>query len=259
MPAAPLSRVKVRVFPGLAELSRAAAFRFRELARGYVAEKGTFNAALSGGLTPRHLYELLASPDLSAQIPWERIHLFQVDERCVPPDDPQSNYRMIRETLLAHIPLPRANFHRMAAERENLEGACRQYAGELGQVLQPKEGAIPRFDLILLGMGADGHTASLFPGTAGLEDQSAWVRPNFVEQFKAQRLTLTFPVLNAAAWILFLVHGAEKARTLEQVLEGPWQPEEFPAQYVHPVNGQVEWYVDQEAARRLTTVLRSGR
>jgi 6-phosphogluconolactonase len=256
MPAEPLLKARVRVFASLEELSRQAAAKFRELARSYVAEKGTFNAALSGGSTPRRLYELLASRDLSAEIPWERVHLFQVDERCVPPDDPESNYRMIRETLLEHIPLPGTNFHRMAAEVEDREGARLEYAAELGRILKPKKGEIPRFDLILLGMGPDGHIASLFPGTAGLHDHSAWVRPNFVDKFKAYRLTLTFPVLNAAAWILFLVSGTEKAETLRQVLEGPWRPEELPAQYVHPAKGQVEWYVDQHTARLLTTALR---
>ncbi len=257
MPAAPLSGVKLRVFPNLEELSRETAISFRELAHKSVAETGTFFTALSGGTTPRRLYELLASPALSAQIPWEQIHLFQVDERCVPPDDPESNYQMIRETLLERLRPRRVNFHRMIAESEDLERASRQYAEELGQVLRPQGREIPRFDLILLGMGPDGHIASLFPGTAALYEHSAWVRPNFVDEFKAYRLTLTLPVLNGAARILFLVSGADKAAALRQVLEGPRRPEDFPAQYVHPADGQVEWYVDREAARLLNTVLRS--
>jgi 6-phosphogluconolactonase len=214
-----------------------------------------FSVALSGGSTPRRLYELLATPVFS--IPWESIHLFQVDERCVPPEHPESNYRMLYEVMLSHAPIPEANFHRMAAELEDREGASRQYAAELSRVLQPGQGEIPRLDLVLLGMGPDGHTASLFPGSTALREQSAWVCPNFVEKFMAYRLTLTLPVLNAAARILFLVAGSDKAETLRQVLEGPRRPEELPAQYVQPANGQVEWYADQNVARLLTSATRS--
>jgi len=252
-----LPKARVRVFPSLEELSCQAAARLRELACSFVAEKGTFTAALSGGSTPRRLYQLLAGPELWPGISWEHVHLFQVDERCVPPDDPESNYRMIREALLRHIPVPEANFHRLAAELEDREGASRLYAAELDRILAPEKGSIPRLDLVLLGMGLDGHTASLFPGSSALREQSAWVCPNFVEKFKAHRLTLTFPVLNAAARILFLVAGSDKAETLRQVLEGPRRPEELPAQYVQPANGQVEWYADQNAARLLTSATRS--
>ena len=251
----PLPKANLRVFRSLEELSQAAAVRFCELACNSVAEKRTFSAALSGGSTPRRLYELLASPVFS--IPWESIHLFQVDERCLPPEHPESNYRMLYEVLLSHAPIPEANFHRMAAELEDREGASRQYAAEINRVLQPGQDEILRLDLVLLGMGRDGHTASLFPGTAALRERAAWVRPNFVEKIRAYRLTLTLPVLNAAARILFLVAGADKAETLRQVLEGPRRPEELPVQYVQPASGQVEWYVDENAARLLKSAMRS--
>jgi 6-phosphogluconolactonase len=250
----PPLKARLRVFPGLEELSHEAAVRFCELARKSVAEKHTFSVALSGGSTPRRLYELLADPVLS--ISWESIRLFQVDERCVPPDHPESNYRMICEAMLSHLPIPEANFHRMAAELEDCEGASRDYAAELRRVLQPGPGEVPRLDLALLGMGPDGHTASLFPGTAALSERVAWVRPNYVEKFKAHRLTLTLPVLNAASRILFLVAGTDKAETLRQVLDGPWRPEEFPVQYIQPASGQVEWYVDENAARLLKRAMR---
>ena len=251
----PLLKANLRVFPSLEVLSHEAAVRFCELACRSVAEKRAFSVALSGGSTPRRLYELLASPIFS--IPWESIHLFQVDERCVPPDHHESNYRMMYEAMLSQAPIPEANFHRMAAELEDREGASRQYAAELSRVLQPGQGEIPRLDLVLLGMGPDGHTASLFPGTASLRERAAWVRPNFVEKFKTYRLTLTLPVLNAATRILFLVAGADKAETLRQVLEGPRRPEELPVQYVQPASGQVEWYVDENAARLLKSAVRS--
>ena len=258
MPEEPLPQVRLRVFPSLEVLSYEVAVRFCGLARSSVAEKRTFSAALSGGATPRRLYELLASPTFSPEIPWESVHLFQVDERCVPPNHPESNYRLIREALLSHAPVPEANFHRMTAELEDREGASRQYAAELSRILQPGKGETPRLDLILLGMGLDGHTASLFPGTAVLREQSAWVRPNFVEKLMAYRLTLTLPVLNAAARILFLAAGADKAETLRQVVEGSRRPEELPAQYVQPAHGQVEWYVDENAARLLKSAMGSA-
>src|SRR5712692_4385113 len=157
-------RGNIRVFPSLQEASLSAAKRFEELALSSLAGQGIFSAALSGGSTPKALYETLASAQI--RIPWQGVHLFQVDERCVPPDHPQSNYRMIRETLLDHAPIPEGNFHRMPAEWPDHEQSCSRYAQELGRVLRPKQGAWPRFDLVFLGLGADGHTASLFPGTA---------------------------------------------------------------------------------------------
>ena len=255
MPEDLLPKPSLRVFPSLEALSHAVAVRFSELARQAVAEKRTFSAALSGGSTPRRLYELLAEPALA--ISWDSIHLFQVDERCVPPDHSESNYRMIYEVMLSRAPIPKANFHRMAAEREDREGASREYAEEIKRVLQPEPDEFPRLDLVLLGMGPDGHTASLFPQSAALKERTAWVRPNFVEKFKTYRLTLTLPVLNAATRILFLVVGADKAETLRQVLEGPRRPEELPAQSVQPVRGQVEWYLDEPAARLLKGAMRS--
>jgi 6-phosphogluconolactonase len=200
------------------------------------------------------LYQILASRTLLGRIRWKNIHLFQVDERCVPPDHPDSNYRMIREALLDNADIPVENFHRMRAEQPDLEQAARDYARELARVLQPQDGDRPRLDIVFLGMGPDGHTASLFPGTPALEEQSVWVRPNHVERLGMRRLTMTFPLLNTAAHVIFLVAGADKAEGLRMVLEGP--PGQLPAQRIQPLNGSLSWFVDEAAARKLTPASR---
>ena len=237
----------IQIFENLDDLSGAAARRFEALAREKASRGEIFSAALSGGSTPRRLYQMLADPAL--RIAWDRIHLFQVDERCVPPDDSESNYRMIREALLDRVPIPKANFHRMAAERDDGEEVAREYSAELASVLQPKAGEWPRFDLIFLGMGADGHTASLFPSSPALQERKLWVCPNYSERLGKHRITLTFPILNAASEIIFLVSGEDKAETLCQVLEGP--PGSFPAQGVKPLNGLLTWLVDKGSTRLL--------
>ena len=242
---------EIKVFPNLDELSRQAAGRFARLANQRVAESRLFSAALSGGSTPRHLYELLASPPFSEKVPWSSVHLFQVDERCVDPDHPQSNYRMIREALLDHGAVPQANFHRMPAELADRDEAARQYAEEMGRVLRPKSNQWPRLDLVFLGMGADGHTASLFPGSPALDAQVFWVVANEADKLQIPRLTLTFPVLNAAGCVIFLVAGADKAETVSQALDPSTAPDTFPVQRIRPTNGEVSWYLDEAAAALL--------
>jgi 6-phosphogluconolactonase len=241
---------EVKVFTNLEELSRAAARQFEELSNARAQENKNFSAALSGGSTPARLYELLASPNRT--IPWDRVHLFQVDERCVPPDHPESNYKMIRAALLQHIAIPAPNFHRMEAEKADRDAAARQYAEEMARELHPGTGEWPRIDLVFLGMGSDGHTASLFPGSPALTERDLWVRPNYSERLNSFRLTLTYPVLNAAAQVIFLVAGADKAETLRNVLSGSTQELGFPAQGIRPLNGQLSWYLDEAAARLLS-------
>ncbi len=245
---------QVRVFSGLEQMSWAAASAFEDLARLKLIEGKPLSTALSGGLTPRLLYQILASPALAGRIKWKNIQLFQVDERCVPPDHPDSNYRMIHEALLAGADIPAENFHRMQAEQADLEQAARDYALELARVLTPENGQRPRLDIVFLGMGPDGHTASLFPGTPALEEQSVWVRPNHVERLGMSRLTMTLPLLNAAAHVMFLVAGADKAETLRKVLEGP--PGQLPAQLIQPPDGSLEWFLDEAAARKLSPIVR---
>jgi 6-phosphogluconolactonase len=247
----------VKVFSGLEEMSWAAACAFEDLSRLKAIENKTFSAALSGGLTPRLLYQILGSLALAGRIQWKNIQLFQVDERCVPPDHPDSNYRMIRESLLDNADIPAENFHRMQAEQADLEQAARDYAYELARVLQPENGDRPRLDMVFLGMGPDGHTASLFPGTAALEEQTVWIRPNNVERLGMRRLTMTLPLLNAAAHVIFLVAGADKAEGLRKVLEGP--PGQLPAQRIQPLDGSLSWFLDEAAARKLSPALRGGR
>jgi 6-phosphogluconolactonase len=232
-------------------LSRAAVELFLGSANARIAADGCFFAALSGGATPRRLYQVLAASPYSDRVLWERVHLFQVDERCVPPDHPESNFRMIRETLLGGARVPGENFHRIAGEDEDVAEAARRYGLELARTVPAREGDLPRFDLIFLGMGTDGHTASLFPGSAVLDEGTVWVRPAQPPQGGVGRITLTFPVLNAAAQIVFLVSGAGKAETLRKVLEGPDQPRVLPAQGIRPTHGTVSWLVDREAANSL--------
>jgi len=240
---------EIRIFDRLEALSWAAATRLEEHARVKALEKKPFSVALSGGSTPKLLFELLASPTFQGRVRWPNLQLFQVDERCVPPDDPQSNYRMISQALLESVPLPKENFHRMAAERPDREQAAREYSEELARVLLPAPQEWPRFDLVFLGMGPDGHTASLFPGSAALNERTAWVVPNFAPKFNSFRLTLTLPVLNTAAHVIFLVAGADKAETLREVLEGP--KGQFPAQLVQPATGRLSWLLDESAAHLL--------
>lgn len=244
-----MPKPEIKIFPDLEVLSLAAARRFEEVANLHVAQNKTFSAALSGGSTPKRLYQLLASP--GHHIPWERVELFQVDERCVPPDHPESNYKMIREALLEHVPIPTSNFHRMTAENPDRDEAARKYAQEMAQVLKPGKGEWPRLDLLLLGMGPDGHTASLFPDSEALDERVLWVRPNFSARVGNFRLTLTLPVLNAASEVIFLISGADKAETLREVMEGPPRHSQLPAQAVQPAHGRLTWYLDQAAARLL--------
>lgn len=247
-----MRKPEIRIFDDLEQVSVAAAALFEQLVRSKSIGKKRFTAALSGGSTPKRLYEILGGAPVAERLPWPNIHLFQVDERSVPPDDPHSNYGMIRRTLLASGSLPEENFHRMAAERPDRKQAAQDYAQALDRILQPAPGEFPSLDLVLLGMGPDGHVASLFPGTAALEEKVAWVVTNYVEKLSTYRMTLTLPVLNAAAHILFMVSGIEKAEALHEVLEGP--PGRFPAQLVAPVRGKLSWFVDREAAGRLSPV-----
>ena len=249
-----MPNAEIQVFENLDELSRGAAGRFREAALRATSEGQLFSAALSGGSTPKRLYELLAQE--SSTVAWSQVHLFQVDERCVPPGDAESNYTMIEQSLLTRISLPKANFHRMAAERPDRDQSACDYAQELRRILRPPDGKAPTLDLIFLGMGADGHTASLFPSSSALDERTLWVVANYSPTLQKHRMTLTYPVLDAAREVIFLVSGEEKSETLRQVLEGPH--DRFPAQRVRPVHGRIKWFVDQSASRLLTHSVRSA-
>ena len=226
-------KVQIRVKGGFDELTRAAASEFTEEARRAVRERGLFSFALSGGSTPRSLYSLLANdPSFRTEVPWDKIHFFWGDERHVPPDHPESNYRMANEAMLSKVPVPSENIHRIRAENPNAQEAAEEYEETVRTFFGVKAGAFPRFDLVLLGMGPDGHTASLFPGTEALHERRRLVVAPWVEKIHAHRITMTLPVFNQAAVILFLVSGKEKAETLRQALEGKEGKDPFPSQLI---------------------------
>jgi len=235
-----------------ADLFHAAAEEFVRTGRHAIGAQGRFSVALSGGSTPKTLYSLLASN--YADFPWNRAFLFFGDERHVPPTDPESNYRMVNESLLSKISIPPINVFRVKTENPDAVAAATDYEAQLRSFFELKPGEFPRFDLILLGMGPDGHTASLFPGSEGLQEKSRLVIANWVEKFKTHRITFTFPVLNRAAEVMFLVSGPDKADVLRQVLEGKAGEDKttLPAQQVQPEDGKLLWMLDHAAASKLT-------
>ncbi len=237
---------EVRVFPEIVALNNASAEEFSRAAREAVAARRRFAVALAGGATPKGVYLRLADAEISGanRLPWDRIHVFFGDERCVPPDYPDSNFRMASETLLSRVPIPPANVHRFRGEDDPAHAAAaaerdlREFFGT----------GPPRFDLVLLGLGNDGHTASLFPETEALRETERLVIANWVPKLNAHRLTLTFPVLNQAAEIVFLVAGAEKAKVLRETLRPSPEGPAHPARSVRPTHGRLLWLVDEAAA-----------
>jgi 6-phosphogluconolactonase len=232
------------------ELNRKAAEQFISLAGEAISRTGQFTVALSGGSTPKALYSLLASPDYRERVDWSRVHLFWGDERCVPPDHLESNYRMVHEALLSKISLPPENIHRMAGEKAPRDAAA-DYENELRTFFRLAVNAVPRFDLVLLGLGEDGHTASLFPGSPALNERNRLVATVYVERFKAHRLTLTLPVINAADQVTFLVSGESKRAIVKQLLGAGGDPANFPAAKVSPTDGKLTWLITEDAAADL--------
>lgn len=243
---------EIKVFSDLRELSEYAARRFAQIARRAVQSHGRFCVCLSGGSTPRQMYSRLAEDPIRNEIPWHAAHVFWGDERCVPPDHSDSSYAMAFDLMLYKVPIPGENIHRMQGESQNPTRAAAEYEEMLKGFFGVKAPQLPRFDLILLGMGADGHTASLFPGTNGLREAQRWVIANYVPKLKANRLTLTLPVLNNAAHIMFLVAGAEKASALHAVLQEDEGRSGLPAGSIRPVSGTALWLIDRAAASRVT-------
>ena len=221
------------------DLARAAAQLFVAKSSEAVAQRGLATIGLSGGSTPRLLYQLLADPNepFREQVPWPSIHFFWTDERHVPPDHPESNYRMAKEAMLSKVPVARENVQRVMSENPNAEEAAEDY--------EKKVMSTPRFDLILLGLGTDGHTASIFPESEVLLETKRLVAAPWVEKLKSYRITMTLPLINNAALVVFLVSGAEKAEIVKEVLRGP---KRYPAQ---EVEGEVMWMLDREAAGKL--------
>lgn len=244
------SSAEIRILTTPQELFAAAAEEVIRAANEAVTASGKFTLVLSGGSTPKALYNLLATNARTA-LPWDRMYFFWGDERHVPPTDPDSNYRMVNEAMLSKVPIPPANVFRMEAENPDASAAAASYDQTLRKFFQLDASGVPRFDLVLLGMGPDGHTASLFPGTEGLKEKSRLVIANWVEKLKTHRLSFTLPVLNAAHTVAFLVSGTDKAPALKAVLEGNEPGEQYPAKLVQPKDGKLVWFLDRAAASGL--------
>jgi len=234
------------------DLFQAAAEELIRAANDAVAQRGRFTIALSGGSTPRNLYTLIAA-NASATLPWDQMFFFWGDERHVPLDDAESNYRMVKESLLSKAPIPPANIFPVPAENPDVSAAAEAYEQTIRKFFGLKPGEFPRFDLILLGMGPDGHTAGLFPETQALQEKSRLVVANWVEKLKTSRITFTLPVLNAARCVAFLVSGIDKAPALHEIFEGNAASDKYPSKLVHPSEGRLIWFVDRAAASELST------
>lgn len=247
----------IRITQKRDDLFRSAAQKVVEIVTRCQEGGGTCSMALAGGSTPRGLYQLLTHPPYESQIVWERIRIFFGDERHVPPDHQESNFRMAQEALLSQVPISPEQVFRIEGERPSEEAAMR-YENVLREQFGVSLGHVPCFDLILLGMGMDGHTASLFPGTSAVGETQKLVAAPWVEQLQTHRVTLTPPVLNAANHVMFLVSGQDKASALQAVLEGPGDSDRYPAQVVQPTDGQVLWLVDADAASHLSEKTLAG-
>jgi 6-phosphogluconolactonase len=239
----------VAIYPDSNTLSHEAAQYVVRLATEAIANHGRFTIALSGGSTPKALYSLLGNEPYRSQIDWALVEIFWSDERCVPPDSSDSNYQLAQEVLLSKVPIAANQVHRMPADKPDRDAASQEYTQEIQRAFGTD--GIPSFDLLQLGMGPEGHTASLFPHQASLHEQQRLVMPVNVPKPPPPRLTFTPPLLNAARHVLFLVTGSEKADALQAVLEGSYQLEEYPAQIVRPPHGEVTWMLDTAAAGKL--------
>ena len=231
-----------------AQLALEAARRFAELAEAFTNDAGRFTVALSGGSTPKAMFQTLADKLFADALPWRSIYFFWGDERCVPPDHADSNYRMTYEALLSKVPIPRENIFRIPAEDEDHQRAAANYSEALRTFFAAER---PSLDLVFLGMGADGHTASLFPGTTALCINDRIAAANYVDKLQSWRITLTADSINRARNIIFLVAGADKATALKEVIGGPRNPEQYPSQLIEPSHGALMWMVDEAAAKPL--------
>ena len=254
----PISRShQIRIFPSADSLQHALADTWVALAREAIAERGQFCMALSGGSTPKALYQLMATPAYKDAVDWQHCHLFFGDERFVPADHEDSNYRMVRNALFDHISLPVSHIHRIDTGLGEAHACASAYADELQGVVPHDEDGVPVFDLMLQGIGDDGHTASLFPGTDILRERQRHVAAAYVEKFQAWRISVTFPVIDRARHVLFLVSGAGKADIIKTLLVDPPADPPFPVQMIR-AQGKLEWYLDSDAALRLPEAMRAA-
>ena len=247
------ARIELRVFEGAEDLALAAAAEFLARARRAVAQRGRFIVALPGGSSPSRFYAHLASwrrPG-TGRIPWAKIHVFWGDERMVPPGHADSNFRAVNDALLVHVPIPQGNVHRIRTEGRSPAGAAALYEQEVRTFFRLPAGRLPRFDLVVLGLGPDGHTASLFPGSEALAEDARLVVAPPVAQLGTHRITVTLPAINNARAIMFLVSGAPKSEALAQALQGGGGSDALPARLVRPRDGTLLWLVDRAAAGKL--------
>jgi 6-phosphogluconolactonase len=254
MPATSQSSTReVSILKDADAIARRAAAEILRLAEEAVARSGRFSIALAGGSTPKLLYSLMATDaSLREKFPWDKMHFFFGDERHVGPDDAQSNFKMANDSMLSKVPAKPGRIYRIKAEYPDAEQAAREYEQVLRDQFQLKPAELPRFDLVLTGMGDEGHTLSLFPGTKGLHATDRLVISNWVGKFDTHRITITASVANNAREIIFMVAGKSKAPALKSVLEGPCEPEQLPAQLLRPSNGKLLWLVDEEAGSLLS-------
>jgi 6-phosphogluconolactonase len=247
----------VRILTNIDAIARRAAQDFVQSATQAVSEKGSFTVALSGGSTPKALYSLLAGDAaLRSQLPWDKMYLYFGDERSVGPDHSDSNFRMATETMLSKVPLKPEQVFRIKGEYKDTDKAAQEYEQVLRTSFKIAEGQFPRFDLVFLGIGSEGHTASLFPGTKALHETKRLVVRNWVGKLYTNRITLTAPAINNAARVVLMVTGADKALALKGILEGPYEPDQLPAQIIQPPNGKLLWLVDTVAGGMLSIGIR---
>jgi len=244
--------VTYKIFPTAAGVATAAAELFASAAAKAVEKRGLARIAISGGTTPKAMFALLADPaqPYLAKVPWNKLQLFWVDERCVPPTDPESNYGAANQLMLSKVPLPPSQVYRMEGELDPTLAAA-QYEAAIRLAFRLEGAEVPTFDLVLLGMGDDGHTASLFPHTEALNDMVNLVVANHVPQKDTWRITLTWPVINQGREVAFLIEGASKAQVLSDVMQGPYDPESKPSQLIRPASGQLTLLLDPAAASKL--------
>ena len=248
---------EVRILPDTNAIARRAAEKIIEAAAVAVKEKGVFTISLAGGSTPKTLYNLLATdPVFRSQMPWDKTQFFFGDERHVPPDDSESNFRMASESMLSKVSLKPEQVIRIKAEYPDAEKSAKEYEQTLRAWFKLSDGQLPRFDVLLLGMGDEGHTLSLFPGTKALHDNGRLVMSNWIGKLYTERVTITAPVANHSALVIFMVTKADKALALKAVLEGPYEPEQLPSQLIRPTNGKLLWLVDTTAAGKLSSGIR---
>ncbi len=241
----------IKIVAKFEELNFFAAEKFVEIAHNSVEQNGRFSAVLAGGSTPKSLYQLLSTEKFKNKIDWSKVYFFFGDERFVLPTDEDSNFKMANESLFEPLKISEENIFHWQTELKDAGAIAADYEFKIKNFFNLSAAEFPRFDLILLGMGADGHTASLFPFTDALNEEDIIAIANPVEKLDTTRLTLTFPAINNAANVIFLIKGADKAETLRDVLEGNYQPEKYPSQAVKPLDGNIYWLIEREAARLL--------